>query len=116
MKKGSFPEISNLSPDERYILYNPNDSRSSGKIWYKGYQKQSESEIIQINTEANVTNPQFSPDGRLISYRSNEIEGTSKLFVRPFPINDIKIQVSTSDGINPQWSADGTEIYYRQPK
>ena len=23
MKKGSFPEISNLSPDERYILYNP---------------------------------------------------------------------------------------------
>ena len=108
----SFPEISNLSPDGRYILYNPNNNFAKGKIWIKDIKSNQPPKLL-FKTEANVTSPEFSPDGKLISYRSDEIDGTSKLFVRPFPINDIKIQVSIDNAINPQWSADGTEIYYR---
>ena len=108
----SFPEISNLSPDGRYILYNPNNNFAIGKIWIKDIKSNQEPKLL-FKTEANVTSPGFSPDGKLISYRSDEIDGTPKLFIRTFPINDITMQVSTGNAINPQWSADGTEIYYR---
>ena len=63
--------------------------------------------------EADVTSPAVSPDGRLLAYRSNEIGGKFTLFIRPLPINNTKVQVSVDDGHFPQWSADGTEIYYR---
>ncbi len=49
-----------------------------------------------------------------MSYRSDEIGGNYKLFVRPFPINNDKIQVSLEDGIYACWSADSREIYYRE--
>ena len=68
---------------------------------------------ILINSDASLREPGFSPDGKLVSYRSDEIEGKFQLFVRPFPINDNKIQVSLDDGIYTCWSSDSREIYYR---
>jgi eukaryotic-like serine/threonine-protein kinase len=112
LEQTSFPEISNLSPDGRYILYNDNYNFAFGKIWIKDIKSDREPKLL-FNTKANVTSPEFSPDGKLICYRSDEIDGTPKLFLRPFPINDIKIQVSINNAINPQWSTDGTKLYYR---
>ena len=66
-----------------------------------------------MKSDAKTTSPTFSPDGKFIAYRSDEIDGNFKLFIRPFPITDTKVQVSIDDGIYPQWSADGSEIYYR---
>jgi Tol biopolymer transport system component/predicted Ser/Thr protein kinase len=53
----------------------------------------------------------FSPDGRLVSYSSNE-SGRFEVFVQTFPLSDRKWQVSTNGGYEPRWRRDGLEIYY----
>jgi Tol biopolymer transport system component/predicted Ser/Thr protein kinase len=53
----------------------------------------------------------FSPDGRLVAYSSNE-SGKFEVFVQTFPLSRRKWQVSTDGGYEPRWRADGREIYY----
>ena len=67
-----------------------------------------------FKSDARLASPCISPDGKLVAYRSDEIDGKFKLFIRPFPINDTKIQVSLRNVFYPEWSADGRELYYRE--
>jgi eukaryotic-like serine/threonine-protein kinase len=108
--EGGYPYISNLSANGKYVLFAQFDDKS--KIWMKDITTDKKPEIL-INSDASLREPGFSPDGKLVSYRSDEIEGKFQLFVRPFPINNDKIQVSLDDGIYACWSSDGREIYYR---
>ncbi len=57
-------------------------------------------------------NPQVSPDGRWIAYVSNDA-GRYEVYARPFPGPGGKVQVSTEGGVEPAWSRDGKEIFYR---
>jgi Tol biopolymer transport system component len=109
--EGGYPEISNVSPDGRYILYSDANADSS-KIWMKDLESNQGPKLL-FNTTAKVASPTFSPDGKFVAYRSDEVDRKLKLFVRPFPITDVKVQVSIDDGVYPQWSIDGTEIFYR---
>ena len=56
--------------------------------------------------------PRLSPDGRFVSYTSNET-GRDELYVRPFSA-DAKTQWKISDegGDNGRWRRDGKELYY----
>jgi eukaryotic-like serine/threonine-protein kinase len=54
---------------------------------------------------------QFSPDGKLIAYTSDE-SGQSEIYVIPFPESSEKWIVSRGGGEQPAWSADGRQIYY----
>jgi serine/threonine protein kinase len=57
--------------------------------------------------------PKISPDGRWMAYASEE-SGKTEVYVRPFPdANKGKWQVSTSGGLDPLWSPDGRELFYR---
>jgi hypothetical protein len=56
---------------------------------------------------------QFSPDGTLIAYTSDET-GREEVYVRPVAKPDQVIAVSTEGGRGPKWSADGNEIVYRR--
>jgi Tol biopolymer transport system component len=58
--------------------------------------------------------PAFSPDGRYIAYVSNE-SGRSEIYVQSFPGPGGKWQVSAEGGLDPQWSADGKELFFRSP-
>ena len=53
----------------------------------------------------------FSPDGRLVAYTSNE-SGRFEVYVETVPRSDRKWPVSTNGGYEPRWRADGGEIYY----
>jgi len=57
--------------------------------------------------------PGLSPDGRWLAYQSRET-GDWEIFVRPFPaVDDGKWQISQGGGLDPLWSRDGKELYYR---
>jgi len=59
--------------------------------------------------------PSLSPDGRWLAYASNET-GTAQVFVRPFPdVQQGKWQISTNGGVDPLWSSDGRELFFRAP-
>ena len=53
----------------------------------------------------------FSPDGRWVVYASDE-SGRYEIYVRAFPDGGRKRVVSTQGGIEPRWSADGSEIFF----
>ena len=63
---------------------------------------------------------QFSPDGRWVSYMSDE-SGRFEIYVRPFVESESgrasggQWQVSTEGGIWSTWRPDGKEIYYIAP-
>lgn len=54
--------------------------------------------------------PQFSPDGKWISYCSDET-GRPEVFVVPFPGPGGKTQVTTEGGCQARWRKDGKEIF-----
>jgi serine/threonine-protein kinase len=57
--------------------------------------------------------PRFSPNGRWLAYVSDE-SGRDDVYVQPFPGPGPKWLVSTDGGIDPVWSRDGRELFYRR--
>src|SRR5439155_27307752 len=57
--------------------------------------------------------PRFSPDGKWLAYVSDE-SGRDDVYVQPFPGPGPKWLVSTDGGIDPVWSRDGRELFYRK--
>jgi serine/threonine-protein kinase len=59
-----------------------------------------------------ANNGMLSPDGRWLTYQSND-SGTTQVFVRPYPaVNSGRWQVSTNGGTQPLWAHDGQELFY----
>jgi Tol biopolymer transport system component len=57
---------------------------------------------------------QFSPDGRWISYSSDE-SGRPEIYVQPWPANGERWQVSIDGGTDARWRPEGGELYYLSP-
>ena len=68
-----------------------------------------------LNTKANETNGQISPDGKWVAYASDE-SGAWEIYVTSFPGAAGKWQVSRGGGSEPRWRGDGKEIFYIAPK
>ena len=65
-----------------------------------------------IDTLFNEKAAMFSPDGRFVTYESDE-SGRYEVFVVPFPEPTRKWQISTDGGREPRWSRSGDELFYR---
>ena len=65
-----------------------------------------------LQTHFNDRHPSFSPDGRWLAYDSNE-SGTTQVYVRAFPDKGGKWQISNGNGIYPEWSRSGRELFFR---
>jgi roadblock/LC7 domain-containing protein len=62
-------------------------------------------------TPADEEDPQFSPDGRFVAYKSAE-SGRYEVYVAAFPPTGAKWQVSQEGGVEPRFSRDGKELFY----
>jgi len=65
-----------------------------------------------VNNAAAESYPEFSPDGRWLAYGSDET-GRHEVFVQPYPGPGKRVQISTEGGLEPAWSRDGKELFYR---
>lgn len=65
-----------------------------------------------LQTAAFETYPSFSPDGRWIAYGSNE-SGSWEVYVRAFPYDGRKFQISRAGGRITRWSPNGHDLLYR---
>jgi eukaryotic-like serine/threonine-protein kinase len=53
----------------------------------------------------------LSPDGKWVAYASNET-GRQEVWLEPLPQTGKRTQLTTLGGRHPQWSPDGTKLYY----
>jgi eukaryotic-like serine/threonine-protein kinase len=53
----------------------------------------------------------FSPDSRWVAYVSDE-SGKPEVYLSPFPSGEGKWQASQGGGLLPEWSRDGSALYY----
>jgi Tol biopolymer transport system component len=65
-----------------------------------------------LSSEHDEYSPTLSPNRRWLAYVSDE-SGRYEVYVRSWPESTSKIPVSVQGGIDPAWSADGRELFYR---
>ena len=66
---------------------------------------------LLIGSPAQELHGNFSPDGRLLAYTSNET-GRFEVFVETDPRSNRKWPISSNGGYEPRWEANGREVYY----
>ena len=66
-----------------------------------------------LNTESNEISPVLSPNGRWVAYASDET-GQYEVYVQRFPELGERRLISTGGGMQPTWSPDGKELFYRR--
>lgn len=101
-----------LSADERWLIVRtaPDNvaSRDIFAVDLKGDRK------LQplVTGPTSETMPRLSPDGRWLAYQS-DVSGRFEVYVRPFPEEGARAQVSDAGGTEPIWSRDGRTLFYR---
>jgi eukaryotic-like serine/threonine-protein kinase len=104
-----------VSPDGRFVAFYVFDKTSGEDVWVADLMAEEGQRarpfLVTPDADYGAT---FSPDGRLLAYVSRE-SGEDNVYVRRFPEGDAKTRVSTDAGLDPQWSRDGTELFYQSP-
>jgi Tol biopolymer transport system component len=96
--------------DSRFILYENSDPKTKSDLWLLP-QSGTQTPVPYLRTPFNETRGRFSPDGRWVSYTSDE-SGTQDVYIQAFPPSTKKWQVSVRGGTQGIWRADGREILY----
>jgi len=99
-----------VSPDGGLLLFNRGMPGMGSDIWalpLKGDRKP----FPVVATTFNEGYAVFSPDGRWIAYDSTDT-GPLQVYVQPFPATGARIQLSTTSGMMPSWTADGRSVVY----
>jgi eukaryotic-like serine/threonine-protein kinase len=110
---GALEEIfMNWSHSGHTLLYDflsPN--RSNRDIWYMHLPAGNGMPLVQ--TPADETLPQISPNERLVLYQSTESGGyLPDIYAVSFPDGKRKTKISISGGTHPRWNPKGNEIFY----
>jgi serine/threonine-protein kinase len=93
------------SADNKYLGFHSNQN-----IYVYSFE---EDKIIPVlETDHFESQMDFSPDSRYFSYLTDE-NGYLETFVQAYPPNGEKWNISNGLGIDPLWSFDGEEIFYR---
>ena len=104
------PVPTDWSPDGRSIIFSNPAPESGHDLWLLPLGEEGKPAKF-IASPAEEMHGNFSPDGRLVAYTSNE-SGRFEVYAETIPRSDRKWPVSTSGGYEPRWRADGREIYY----
>jgi Tol biopolymer transport system component len=111
-ENGAYPD--SWSRDGKYLLYERNGgTRTKVDLWILPMTGEAKP-FPYLETPFEEVHAQFSPDGRWIAYTSNE-SGRPEVYIQSFPIGGGKWQISTTGGDQPQWRADGKELFYIAP-
>lgn len=109
LNDSGFPSSWAAAPNAIAFLRRAQDG-SSG-IWVLPLEHDPKPRLF-IESRFTLWYPELSPDGQLMAYMSNE-SGTSEVYVQPYPGPGEKTRISTAGGIEPIWSANGRELFYR---
>jgi serine/threonine-protein kinase len=98
-----------FSADGKAFVFSVADPITASDIWTMGIDRKA---VPLLNVPGFQSDPQLSPDGRWLAYVSDE-SGRNEIYVQPFPKLDGKWKVSIDGGVEPRWSRNGRELFYR---
>ena len=96
------------SPDGRTLAFS--DQELATDIWLLSLDGERTARPW-MRTPAIEHQPRFSRDGRWIAYSSNE-SGSFEVYIQPIAGGARRV-ISTEGGVEPVWSRDGRELFYR---
>ena len=99
------------SPDGRLVAFDEFSLNTGFDLWTVDL-VEDRTTTPYLQTEFNEEAPSFSLDGRWIAYQS-DATGRDEIYIGPFPASTHRWQVSTEGGVEPRWSSDGRELFYR---
>ena len=102
---------SDWSSDGQFVLYKQQDSKV-GTFDLFALRVQGDRTPIRVAaTPYDERDGQFSPDGTLIAFESNE-SGTPEIYLQPFPGPGQKTRISANGGTQVRWRGNGRELFY----
>jgi serine/threonine-protein kinase len=114
-KNGLIP--TSFSPDGRTLAYAEQTSETGFDIWTMqldltdpDHPKAGKPQVF-LDTPSNELTPFFSPDGRWITYNSDE-SGAWETYVRSFPAGGGRWQISIGGSGFPIWSRTSRQLLY----
>jgi len=94
--------------DGKLLVITASDG-SPRDIWALTLESGEVQRVIEGGASAN--NPSLSPDGRWMTYDSDET-GQREVYIANFPEATQRVPLSIDGGFAPVWSGDGTEVFY----
>lgn len=101
--------VTDWSADGRFLVVSMSNAQSDIDIWLLDAATGSARPWLQ--TPANEIQGRISPDGRWITYTSDET-GRWEVYLQSFPKPGVKRVISVLGGAQPSWRADGAELYF----
>jgi Tol biopolymer transport system component len=108
--------VLDLSEDGRWLLVNTSSETDSYDLYMKSLDKGDAPWIPWTSGPSSEPQAKFSPDSRWVAYVSDG-SGRSEIYVAPTVGGPAvrRWQISSSGGLEAEWSKDGSQIYYRAP-
>ena len=106
-----------FSPDGTHLAYSEQTPGAGAEIRTvrvesAGGQLRAAAAEVFLKTSIGLNYATFSTDGRWLAYADAE-GGQYEVYVRAFPDNGTKVQVSNAGGVLPVWARNGHELFYR---
>jgi Tol biopolymer transport system component len=110
-RKADSPQyVTDWSRDGNTIIYTNVDSTTVSDIWSANADGRGEPKVV-IRTAYNEYAGRLSPDGQWLAFTSDE-SGQPEVYVQRFPSGTERTPVTSQGGSEPQWRADGRELFY----
>jgi serine/threonine-protein kinase len=98
--------------DGKTLLFFISLGSGAGNVWTVGLDGDRKTQPLFNSGTGNTRRTSFSPDGRWITYASNE-EKDFSVYVQPFPPTGAKYKISGKESADsPLWTPDGKQIIF----
>jgi serine/threonine protein kinase len=111
-KSNQFPD--SWSKDGKYLLYEVDNGMDYKFDLFVLPMFGDRKPFPYVQTPFVESHGQFSPDGKWVAYASDQ-SGRPEIYVESFPRGNGFWQISSNGGDQPQWRADGKELYFLAP-
>jgi serine/threonine-protein kinase len=106
-----------FSPDGKLLAYHDLAPGTLYDLWTvpvenHGMELRAGKPEVFLQTASDERAPAFSPDGHWLAYGASESGEDFQVFVRAFPDNGQRVQISSEGGAYPMWSRTGRELFF----
>jgi len=105
----SHTHVNAWSSDGQLVYVDVTDDKTADDIWVYSFADRAAKPLLQ--TPASEVGARPSPDNRWLTYVSDE-SGRQEVYVRDLHGTG-RVQVSREGGVQPMWSHDGRELFFR---